>query len=809
MRIDLSPFVVGLIELLFNRFWMILLIILLPLIGSLLAGLLSRYIGRSGSALLTTIIMFVNVILTLILVYKSTILQRLYFINIGTWIVSDLFHVNWSFYVDNLTLAMLLVVNIVSAFVHLYSIDYMSHDPHLPRFMSYLSLFTFFMLILVTGDNFVILFLGWEGVGLCSYLLISFWYTRMQANKAAIKALVVNRIADLALTIGIVSIFFVFKSFDFHVVFPLAPFFVNSTFVFLGYDWFVLTVICALLFIGAMGKSAQIGLHTWLPDAMEGPTPVSALIHAATMVTAGVFLIIKCSPLFEYVPTMLSLITFIGATTAFFSATVGLVQNDIKKVIAYSTCSQLGYMIFACGLSNYHVSLFHLVNHAFFKALLFLSAGAIIHSLSNEQDMRKFGALAPLLPFTSIMLLIGSLSLMGFPFLTGFYSKDLILELALTKYTIEGSFAYALGLITAFFTSFYSFRVFYMTFICKNNSFRTIITHVHELPWKMAFSLSALSVGSIFLGYFAKDLFVGLGTNFWNHSILILPEHNNQLDAEFFGLADFVYLWELHGLWNGTYKARWLKLLPFFSSLLAVAVVCFLFSTPTFVVPKSLNKITSFIVRNRILSLLLPPYVFNKKLRETMEKVFPLVLVRVSRSSTQLENWKQNEVTRLLQLYTTTGFLKEYERTGQFTLPYSVDHPLTPAEEVINNSEYSYYQKLLWDLHHEKSIKILGDQKLILRELYRFLSYKWYFDVIYNELVNRPLLRFAYATIFRSLDKGILELFGPYGFSYLLFSSASQMKRMQLGEIYYYAYLIIMFVFVSIVTLNFLLYYWS
>jgi NADH-ubiquinone oxidoreductase chain 5 len=288
---------------------------------------------------------------------------------------------------------------------------------------------------------------------------------------------------------------------------------------------------------------------------MEGPTPVSALIHAATMVTAGVFLIIKCSPLFEYVPTVLSVITFVGATTAFFSATIGLVQNDIKKVIAYSTCSQLGYMIFACGLSNYHVSLFHLANHAFFKALLFLSAGAIIHSLSNEQDMRKFGGLAPLLPFTSIMLLIGSLSLMGFPFLTGFYSKDLILELALTKYTVEGSFAYCLGLITAFFTSFYSFRVFYMTFIYKNNSFRSVITHVHELPWKMALSLSILSLGSIFLGYVAKDLFVGLGTDFWNHSILILPEHNNQLDAEFFGLPNLSVM-DMQSLWNTTYSQR-------------------------------------------------------------------------------------------------------------------------------------------------------------------------------------------------------------------------------------------------------------
>ena len=734
---------------------MLLLIIFLPLIGSLLSGLFSRYIGRNGSAVLTTIIMFANVILTGILFYKVGVLRRLYFINIGTWIYSDLFQVNWSFYIDNLTIIMLLVVNIISALVHLYSIDYMSHDPHLPRFMSYLSLFTFFMLMLVTGDNFVILFLGWEGVGLCSYLLISFWYTRLQANKAAIKALVVNRIADFALTIGMVSIFFVFRSLDFHVVFPLAPFFVNSTFVFLSYDLPVLTVICSLLFIGAMGKSAQIGLHTWLPDAMEGPTPVSALIHAATMVTAGVFLIIKCSPIFEYVPSVLSVITFIGATTAFFSATIGLVQNDIKKVIAYSTCSQLGYMIFACGLSNYHVSLFHLANHAFFKALLFLSAGAIIHSLSNEQDMRKFGGLITLLPFTSIMLLIGSLSLMGFPFLTGFYSKDLILELALTKYTIEGSFAYTLGLITAFFTSFYSFRVFYMTFIYKNNSFRTSIMHVHELPWKMALSLAILSLGSIFLGYLAKDLFVGLGTDFWNHSILILPNHNNQLDAEFFGLPN-LSLDEIQNFWNSTYPQRWIKLLPFFSSLIAIALVCFFYSHS---IIQSKKKIG-------FLSLLNAPYILNNKVTTTQQKLNIFHEVHISR---QGKNLALSEANRLIALYTLPGYLKEYERTGQFVLPYSVDHPLTPVFEVITNPEYHYYQKLLWDLHNEKVITLNNDFKSVWRQLYSFLSYKWYFDAIYNELINRPILKIAYTTIFKSLDKGVLELFGPYGISYLIF----------------------------------------
>jgi NADH-ubiquinone oxidoreductase chain 5 len=694
---------------------------------------------------------------------------------------------------------MLLVVNLVSALVHLYSVDYMAQDPHLPRFMSYLSLFTFFMLMLVSGDNFVILFLGWEGVGLCSYLLISFWYTRLQANKAAIKALVVNRIADFALTIGIVAIFFVFKSLDFHMVFPLAPFFVNSTFVFLGYDFPVLTVICSLLFIGAMGKSAQIGLHTWLPDAMEGPTPVSALIHAATMVTAGVFLIIKCSPLFEYVPTVLSVITCIGATTAFFSATIGLVQNDIKKVIAYSTCSQLGYMIFACGLSNYHVSLFHLANHAFFKALLFLSAGAIIHSLSNEQDMRKYGGLILLLPFTSIMLLIGSLSLMGFPFLTGFYSKDLILELALTKYTVEGSFAYCLGLITAFFTSFYSFRVFYMTFIYKNNSFRSAITHVHELPWKMAFSLGILSLGSIFLGYFAKDLFVGLGTDFWNHSIFILPENNNQLDAEFFGLPHCA-VFETQSFWNNTYSQRWIKLLPFFSSVMAMGLVCLFFSHLTIKTTEKTN----------IVNLFQAPYFLKHKGLHISHENFVTEFLGLSKDDMERGNdginkeKNYNTVTDLINLYKPKGFAEKYKETGRFVFLYPVDHPLTPAPQVIENMDYHYYQSLIWELHDEKRTKLPKGLKYNFRELYRFLTYKWYFDAIYNELLNRPLVETAYRTIFRSLDKGVLELFGPYGVSYLLFSGTYKMKRMQLGLVYYYAYFMLMFILVSLVFMHYL-----
>jgi len=764
---------------------------MLPLIGAISAGLFSYVIGRKGAAFLTTALMFSNVFLTFYIFYKTSFCERLYFVKLGTWIYSDIFQIDWGFYIDNLTITMLIVVNVVSALVHLYSTDYMAHDPHLSRFMSYLSLFTFFMLILVTGDNFAILFLGWEGVGLCSYLLISFWYTRLQANKAAIKALIVNRVADFALTIGMVTIFFVFKSLDFHVVFPLAPFFLNSTITFLNFEIPVLPMICTLLFVGAMGKSAQIGLHTWLPDAMEGPTPVSALIHAATMVTAGVFLIIKCSPLFEYVPSVLSFITFIGATTAFFSATIGLVQNDIKKVIAYSTCSQLGYMVFACGLSNYHVSLFHLANHAFFKALLFLSAGAIIHSLSNEQDMRKYGSLSPLLPFTSIMLLIGSLSLMGFPFLTGYYSKDLILELAFTKYTVEGSFAYALGLITAFFTSYYSFRVFYMTFIYKNNSFRQVILHVHELPYKMAIALSILSLGSIFLGYFSKDLLVGLGTDFWNQSIFILPRNNNQLDAEFFGLANLI---ENESLWNSTYPYRFIKLLPFFSSLVAVALVCFLFSQPKInFQKKNKNDATQFNA----------PYVSNPSV--IFDQQTPRLFVQNLAGSLKTDLVRnQTELNRLIAFYSNINSSTNEEITRYFAM--DIDQATSLSKELLERKDLDYYNKLTFDFQDPELLTRNSDYKSWLRSLYKFLSYKWYFDAIYNELINRPLLRFAYRTTFKSFDKGFLEIFGPHGISTVLFKSAFEIKKMHVGQAYYYAYFMVFFLIINVITVYHIIY---
>jgi NADH-ubiquinone oxidoreductase chain 5 len=389
------------------------------------------------------------------------------------------------------------------------------------------------MLILVSSDNFVQLFFGWEGVGLCSYLLINFWFTRLQANKAAIKAMLVNRLGDFGLAIGIFSIFTIFKTLDFATVFSLIPYYVKFDIFVFCIHFNLINFICFFLFIGVLGKSAQIGLHTWLPDAMEGPTPVSALIHAATMVTAGVFLLIRCSPIYEFSSVMLFYIAIAGSITSVFAATIGVFQNDLKKVIAYSTCSQLGYMVFVCGLSHYSVGLFHVLNHAYFKALLFLSAGSIIHALTDEQDMRKMGGLLNLLPFTYSMVVIGSLSLMGMPFLTGFYSKDLILEIAYAKYNLLGSFVYWLGIFSASITSFYSFKLIYMTFLVKPNTFKTSIKTTFESSYSMTIPLLLLSFGSIFIGYITKDLFIGVGTPFWNNSIYILPDHFTIIDAEF------------------------------------------------------------------------------------------------------------------------------------------------------------------------------------------------------------------------------------------------------------------------------------
>lgn len=517
---------------------MYLLIITLPLVGSLMIGFLGRFLGRYGAVIISILCVFTATLGSFFAFYEVALLKSPCYIPLFDWITSGMFNISWGFLFDSLTCVMLLVVTIVSTLVHIYSTKYMELDPHTPRFMSYLQIFTFFMLVLVTSDNLIQMFLGWEGVGISSYLLINFWHTRYGANQSALKALIVNRIGDFSLSIGILLTFFLFKSTNYLIIFPMTPLFLDYYVIFLGYKLHALTLIAIFLFFGAVGKSAQLGLHTWLPDAMEGPTPVSALIHAATMVTAGVFLMVRFSPLLEFTPYVLFLMLIFGALTAFFASMVGVFQNDLKKIIAYSTCSQLGYMIFCCGLSNYTVSMFHLSNHAFFKALLFLCAGSVIHALSDEQDIRKMGSLINFLPITYSLMLLGSLALAGFPFLTGFYSKDFILELSqISRYSntqiIYGSFACWLGNLSVFFTAFYSFRLIYLTFINNFNGTRILLNRIHESSFLMILPLTVLSLGSIFIGFLTKDFFMGLGTDFWSTSIFILPSNLFFVEAEF------------------------------------------------------------------------------------------------------------------------------------------------------------------------------------------------------------------------------------------------------------------------------------
>lgn len=512
---------------------MYLTILTLPIISAIITGFSGRLFGNKGSQIITTTSLFLSALLSLAIFYEVGLSGSPCYITGFTWINSGLLNLNYGFYFDSLTSIMLIVITVIATLVSLYSMEYMAHDPHTSRFFTYLSIFTFTMLVLVTASNYLQLFIGWEGVGVSSYLLINFWFTRIQANKSAIKAMIVNRIGDFGLILGMIATYYVFKSIDFSVVFASAYYVFDMKMLFFNIEVDAITLIALLLFIGAVGKSAQIGLHTWLPDAMEGPTPVSALIHAATMVTAGVFLIIRSSPLLEFTSNTLMIITIVGAITAFFAATTGVAQNDLKRVIAYSTCSQLGYMVFACGLSSYSVSLFHLMNHAFFKALLFLSAGSVIHAVADEQDMRKMGGLLKLLPFTYISILIGSLSLMGLPFLTGFYSKDVILELAFADYKIHSSFSYWLGAVSAMFTAFYSFRLIYLTFFNKTNAFKTVISHAHDAPFIMAIPLFLLGFGSIFVGYLMKDMIIGMGTSYWGNAVFTLPDNLLILQSEF------------------------------------------------------------------------------------------------------------------------------------------------------------------------------------------------------------------------------------------------------------------------------------
>nr|QLA48188.1 NADH dehydrogenase subunit 5 [Medinilla magnifica] len=620
---------------------MYLLIVFLPLLGSSVTGFFGRFLGSEGSAIMTTTCVSFSSILSLIAFYEVAPGASACYLKIAPWISSEMFDASWGFLFDSPTVVMLIVVTSISSLVHLYSISYMSEDPHSPRFMCYLSILTFFMPMLVTGDNSLQLFLGWEGVGLASYLLIHFWFTRLQADKAATKAMPVNRVGDFGLAPGISGRFTLFQTVDFSTIFARASAPRNS-WISCNMRLNAITLICILLLIGAVGKSAQIGSHTWSPDAMEGPTPVSALIHAATMVTAGVFMIARCSPLFEYPPTALIVITSAGATTSFLAATTGILQNDLKRVIAYSTCSQLGYMIFACGISNYSVSVFHLMNHAFFKALLFLSAGSVIHAMSDEQDMRKMGGLASSFPFTYAMMLMGSLSLIGFPFLTGFYSKDVILELAYTKYTISGNFAFWLGSVSVLFTSYYSFRLLFLTFLVPTNSFGRDILRCHDAPIPMAIPSILLALGSLFVGYLAKV------SNFWANSPFVLPKNEILAESEF--------------------------------------------AVPT--------------------------------------------------------------ITKLIPIpFSTSGA----------SLAYNVNPVADQFQQAFQTSTFC-------------------------NRLYSFFNKRWFFDQVLNDFLVRSFLRFGYEVSFEALDKGAIEILGPYGISYTFRRLAERISHLQSGFVYHYAF---------------------
>ena len=552
-------------------------IVFLPLLGFLIAGLFGRSIGAKASEYITSGFLVVSAVLSWVAFItvglgdaEAFTVPVLRFLDVGP------LQADWALRIDTLTVVMLVVVNTVSALVHIYSIGYMHHDPHRPRFFAYLSLFTFAMLMLVTSDNLVQMFFGWEGVGLASYLLIGFWYQKPSANAAAMKAFIVNRVGDFGFSLGIFLVFVLFGSVGFDAIFPRAGELVNQSFRFLGYDWNALTLTCLLLFMGAMGKSAQFLLHTWLPDAMEGPTPVSALIHAATMVTAGVFMLARLSPVFEYAPVALTVVVVIGATTAFFAATVGLVQNDIKRVIAYSTCSQLGYMFVALGMGFYSAAIFHLFTHAFFKALLFLGSGSVIHAVSDEQDMRKMGGLRKLIPTTYWMMVIGTLALTGVGIpatiigTAGFFSKDAIIEGAFVGHNAVAGFAFIALVVAACFTSFYSWRLIFMTFHGQPRATADVMHHVHESPPVMLVPLFILAVGALFAGVVFHDYFIGEAyAEFWKGAIFTLDANH--------------ILHDFHGV------PMWVKLAPF-AAMIGGFAMAYLFYIRSPEMPKVLAQ---------------------------------------------------------------------------------------------------------------------------------------------------------------------------------------------------------------------------
>ena len=539
-------------------------IIVLPFLGSIFSGFLGRKVGETGAQLLSCGSLFLSALLSTIAFYEVGFSASPVSINAGNWIESEIMSISWEFLFDQVSVVFCIMITYITFLILVYTVYYMSGNPHNQRFFSYLSAFAGFMLILVTGGNYFVLFVGWEGIGIVSYLLISYFYTRIQATKAALLALTMNRLGDMGLSIGFFALFALFGSLEYSSIFSLAPYFNESA----------ITIIALLLFSGSVAKSAQIPLTTWLPGSMEAPTPVSALLHAATLVTAGIFLLLRSSPILSYSTDALLVITLIGSLTAFIAGTTALVQNDLKRIIAFSTISQLGYMMIALGLAQWNIALLHTVLHAFFKALLFLSAGVIIHSLNDEQDVRKMGGLIKFLPFTYIVMLIGTIALLGLPWLSGFYSKDLILELAYGKYQFSGMFAFILGSLTAFFTAFYSVRLINLVFFTIPNANKTSYLNIHSEPFNVVIPLSILALFAVFLGFIASDV-VGLGSDFFGNSLFYHPSQIYLIEAEFS-------------------LPLYIKLFPTILSLLGGSLAFYLYNyNPSFIVNLTYSSISS------------------------------------------------------------------------------------------------------------------------------------------------------------------------------------------------------------------------
>jgi NADH-ubiquinone oxidoreductase chain 5 len=635
-------------------------IIILPLLGSIVSGFLGRKIGVTGSQIITCTSLIISSLLISIAFYEVGICGSPVSIDIISWLDIELLSISWYFYFDQLTVSLGLAVLYCSTLIHIYSVDYLSTDPHNQRFFSYLSAFTAGMLVLICGGNFFVMFVGWEAIGVVSYLLINFYFTRIQSNKAAMLAFTMNRGGDMLMSVGFFAIFSIFGSLNYSEVFTLVPY-LNET---------AITIIALLLLGGALAKSANIPLHSWLPGSMEAPTPVSALLHAATLVTAGIYLLIRISPILEFSGSVLLIITLIGSSTAFFAATCGLLQNDLKRIIAFSTISQLGYMMMAIGLSQYNVALMHTVNHAFFKALLFLGAGAVIHSFADQQDIRKMGGLIKFLPFTYSVMLTGSLSLLATPYLTGFYSKDLILELAYGQYSFSGMYAFILGSITAGITAFYSFRLISLVFLTTANGQKESYLNSHESKIATIIPLLILAIFSIFFGFIFSDLFVGIGNDFFANSIFTHPNNISIVEAEF----------SLNPI---------IKLLPAILSLFGAALAIYMYHIQ-------------------------PQFLIN-----------------------------------------LTFTLKDHQ------------NKLGSAAN-LNGNDYA------------NSISYIG------KSIYTFLNGKYFFDAIYNQYLVVNGLKLGY-TISKEIDRGAIELLGPYGLSNYLNNTGKNLAKLDTGIITTYS----------------------